>query len=167
MGYVVRYNDDAVRSDCLGPVCCDLSMKKTGVNTGMFDLDVSVAENCSRRNCACRSVSCCDCCFSCIFRFEVLRIDLDAVSCVSKDACCQFMRSLAVITVGICGNKHRSVKACYDCPFVLMSVNDEVGLVERRAAPQVDKDQNVIRVFECGYSIQHLSSEIVRALAWL
>ena len=48
-----------------------------------------------------------------------------------------------------------------------MAIDDEVGLIERCAAPEVDENQDFILVLESVDRLEHFRPQIIRTFAWL
>ena len=167
----IRYSNNTVRSDCLGPSGCYLSMKQTGIDTGQCNFDLSIAEYCSRR----------DCFGECWLRFvlkfingclnfglKIRREYFNALSSTADDLFCQIMCGQGFVHTGrVSINQHRQIQSGNHCPGILVSVNQIVGLIERCAAPQIHQDQYLFGIIKTGNRILHLLAQIIRSVAGL
>ena len=157
----VGNHDDAVGVDLLGPRGGHLTMKQTGVDTDVGDLDVPIADDRSRRDGACRSSG--GRSRLLLLGLQRLGLDTHASLSLSHEMFCDRMCSvLCVKALRICLDEHRQVDTGDDSPGIV-ALDESADLVERRAAPQINEEEHLLLVLEGSDCFLDLGTEVVGA----
>ena len=161
----VGHDDDAIGVGHLGPRGCHLTVEQTGIDTGEHELDVAVAEDralgdgtlMGGRRRDCRGLG--------LHRLERLRLDANAGAGLGNDVLGDIVGRLGCVEAsGVHLDEHRQVHAGQDRPTG-MGVEQTADLVEGRAAPQIDEEQDVLGIVEGSDRLFHLLAEVVRTHA--
>ena len=134
LGYSVRYNDNTIWLNALGPSSCYLTMKQTGIYASQYIFDMTVSQNSSRWNCPCRCSSSSSSLYRCWF--QRLRHYANSLSGWSNNVLGNFVSWHILVTHALTQstNQHWQAQACYNCPLVLMPFQYGTGLIERSAS---------------------------------
>ena len=165
MRNAVGDDDDAVRLELLGPSGGHLAVEQTAVDAHASELDVAVTKHRPRRDRACgrgrgrgRLL---------VLGLEALRLNADAVLALGHEVRGDFLRRLGCVEArGVRLDEHRQVEARDDGPSVV-AVDEGARLVEGRAAPQVNEEQNLLLVVQSGNGLLELGPELIGAHARL
>ena len=157
MGDAVRDDEDAIRVDLLGPRGRDLAVKESGVDADICVLDVPIAHDRplgdgtggSGGSRGCGSGGTCG--------LQCLGLDLHAVTSLREDLLHDVDSGLGRETRAVGADEHGEIETGNSDPvLVALFLNESRDLVERRSAPEIHQEQNVLLVVKGGDCIEQL-----------